>query len=128
VFQEARLNIPVKKMVSGDEKLDDNMYEALKADDHPEISFRLLTDSIISFSRDSMKLNATGMLSVAGKEKEIDMTLLLIQSSTDTLTIEGSKELLMSEFGIDPPSMMLGLLKTDDKIVIHFQLHILPQR
>ena len=115
-------------MVSGDEKLDDNMYEALKADDHPEISFRLLTDSIISFSRDSMKLNATGMLSVAGKEKEIDMTLLLIQSSTDTLTIEGSKELLMSEFGIDPPSMMLGLLKTDDKIVIHFQLHILPQR
>jgi hypothetical protein len=37
---------------------------------------------------------------------------------------EGTTELLMSEFEIDPPSPALGLVKVDDKIVVNFNYNV----
>lgn len=122
-FQQADLTIPVKKLLSGNEKLDNNMYDALKTDDYPNITYHVTADSIISEAKkESLTVKTTGKLSVAGKENTIDMIVTFSKSSDSTFTIKGSKELLMTDFGIDPPSMMLGLLKTDNKIVIRFEL------
>ena len=38
------------------------------------------------------------------------------------IVLEGSKALLMSSYGIKPPSMFLGTLKTNDQVVIDFRL------
>ena len=39
LFREVRISIPVRNLKSGNEKLDDKMYDALGADDHPAIEF-----------------------------------------------------------------------------------------
>ena len=128
LFRQAELKIPVKKMNSGNEKLDDKMYDALKADDHPDITFRLTSDTTVSGTlKDTLKVNASGILSVAGKENPVELSFSLVRDQDNTVSIKGSKELLMSDFGIEPPSMMLGLLKTEDKVVIHFDLRLRSQ-
>jgi len=122
LFQQVEVTIPVKMMLSGNEKLDNNMYGALKVEDHPTITYQMTRDSIISVSKDSITVRTTGKLAVAGKEKVIDMLVTILKNPDSTLSIKGSKELLMTEFNIEPPSMMFGLLKTDNKVVIHFAL------
>ena len=123
LFQHADITIPVKKMLSGNEKLDNNMYDALKADDYPNIIFHLTKDSIISnANKDSLIIGTAGTLAVAGKEKNIEMTVAFLKHHDGTLGIKGSKELLMTDFDIEPPSMMFGVVKTDNKVVIRFDL------
>ena len=121
-FYHVEITIAVKKMLSGNEKLDNNLYDALKADDHPDITYQITDDSVISAGKDSLTVRAAGKLAVAGKEKAIDMVVTVRKNQDGALTIKGSKELLMTDFDVDPPSMMLGLLKTDNAVVIHFNL------
>jgi hypothetical protein len=126
-FYSVEIIIPVKKMRSGDEKLDNNLYEALKAEDHPDLIYRMTDDSVIAGGRDSLTLQTTGTLVVSGKEKVIEMTVTIYKIHDSTLSISGKKELFMTDFDVDPPSMMLGLLKTDNKVVIAFDVLIRRQ-
>ena len=128
-FEQVEITIPVKRLLSGNEKLDNNMYEALKANDYPNITYRMISDSLISsVEKDSMTLKTTGKLSVAGKEKVVDIIITAIKKQDNTLSIKGSQEFLMTDFEVAPPSMMLGLLKTDNKVVIHFDVQLKPQQ
>jgi len=122
-LHKAEIAIPVRKLLSGNEKLDDNMYDALKADDHAIITYQMISDSILSGSgADSLILATNGILAVAGKENVVSMIVTFINRQDGTFGLRGSKEMLMTDFGIDPPSMMFGVLKTDNKIDIHFDL------
>jgi hypothetical protein len=38
------------------------------------------------------------------------------------LTVTGELPLLMTDYGITPPKAMLGMLKTDPKIVVAFEV------
>jgi hypothetical protein len=40
------------------------------------------------------------------------------------LQVRGTRELLMTEFGIKPPTMFMGMLKTDDKVTIKFEVQL----
>ncbi len=124
-FRQAELTIPVKEMHSGNAKLDDKMYDALGADDHPNILYRLTGDTIVAGSRaDTLTLLTSGILSVGGKEKVIELPLVLTRDRDSTVHVRGRRDLLMTDFGIEPPSMMLGLLKTDDKVIISFDVRL----
>ena len=127
LFRQVTISIPVKSLHSSDEDLDNNMYEALMADDYPSIRYRLTSDSIMpGATSDSLTIKTIGQLTVAGKEKTIDMIVTVRSAGDSTFRIRGMKELLMTDFGITPPSMMMGLLKTDNKIVISFDLLTQP--
>ena len=121
-FLQADITIPVKKLSSGNEKLDDKMYDALEADDNPNITYHLTSDSITFINKDTCTIKLTGTLTVAGKQKSIEMTATLLKHQNNSVNIRGSKELLMTDFGVEPPSMMFGLLKTEDKVIIRFDL------
>ena len=51
----------------------------------------------------------------------IDMNVRASEAP-EGIVLEGSKALLMSSYGIKPPSMFLGTLKTNDQVVIDFRL------
>ena len=38
--------------------------------------------------------------------------------------IDGEQPLLMTDFGVKPPSMFLGTVKTQDRIVVKFHLEL----
>ena len=38
----------------------------------------------------------------------------------------GQHPMLMSDFGMDPPSAMFGQLRTADEVVVHFDLVVAP--
>lgn len=129
IVQFVEINIPVRSLLSGNESLDDNLYDALNADDFPDIIYRSTGDTLLSQpKRDSLVLRTTGKLAVAGKENIIEMNGTLTIHPNRTISVKGSKELMMTDFGIEPPSMMLGVLKTDDKVVIRFELILQSQQ
>jgi polyisoprenoid-binding protein YceI len=103
------------------------MYESLKAEEYPNIKFLLgFPDSAIgtgSFYSDSTQ-KLYGKLTVAGKEKTIDLEVAVQKMGNKIVGVHGKKTLLMTEYGIEPPTFMLGILKTGNEVSIEFNLQL----
>jgi hypothetical protein len=59
---------------------------------------------------------------MAGAEKPISVELTAKRGAAGTWQVTGSKTLLMTEWGIKPPSLMLGTMKVRDPVTIRFDL------
>jgi len=109
--------IPATSLSSPKEGVDKNMYKALKTEQYPDITFRLARFE----ARDNVPgpRRAIGVLTIAGVEREV--TLLITTKRTGgTLSVHGSLDLLMTDYGVTPPKAMLGMLKTDPKVTVTF--------
>lgn len=114
------LTIPVEAMKSEKNGLDKNMYKALKAAENPNIIFRLATPPVPS-GAEGTSFRVAGELELAGRVQPIEVDVRASETP-DGIVLEGSKALLMSDFGIKPPSMFLGTLKTADRVVVEWRL------
>jgi polyisoprenoid-binding protein YceI len=111
--------IPTTSLSSPKEGIDKNMHKALKAQEHQEITFRLLR--IVPGNGAPGTLSAVGMLQIAGVEREVTLALKTARAGSD-LSIKGELALLMTDYGIVPPKAMLGMLKTDPKVTVTFEV------
>ena len=107
--------IRTTSLASPKEGIDKNMHKALKAAEFKDIAFRLLRLEA------KPVLRAIGLLKIAGVEREIAIDLKTAATAT-ALTITGDVPLLMTDYGIAPPKAMLGMLKTDPKIIVTFEV------
>lgn len=110
--------IPAATLASDKEGLDKNMRKALKVNEHPDITFRLLRLE----PRDAAPgaLRGVGVLTIAGVSREVSLALTTTRRDGG-LAVHGEVALLMTDFGITPPKAMLGMLKTDPKVTITFE-------
>jgi polyisoprenoid-binding protein YceI len=117
------IEVPVAALDCRNGTMNEHMRKALKAADNPVIRYRM-TSREIAPRADSSGLTAklTGTLSMAGREREIEMTADAVQEANGRYRVTGSEELRMTEFGIKPPSLMLGTLKVHDKVVVRYEV------
>jgi hypothetical protein len=109
--------VPAATLSSPKEGLDKNMHKALKAAEHPDITFRLLR---LDGVEPSGAMRGVGVLKIAGVERQVTLALKTVRAAT-SLTVTGEVQLLMTDFGIAPPKAMLGMLKTDPKVTVTFE-------
>jgi polyisoprenoid-binding protein YceI len=102
-------------LTSPKDGLDKNMHKALKVTEFPEIVFRLN-----KLEGKGAALKAIGVLKIAGVEKEVTFEVKAVAMPA-TLTVSGAVPVLMTDYGIAPPKAMLGMLKTDPKIIVKFE-------
>jgi len=53
-------------------------------------------------------------------EREVVLDLTTVRHDA-TLTVKGTLDLLMTDYGIKPPTAMLGMLKTEPKVTVTFE-------
>ena len=121
-LQNFELQLPVNTFTSEKDGLTKQMFKAMKADKHPTITFRL-NGYTVEPAAAGFTIKPTGTLTVAGVEKPVDM-VLEVKEQAGGLHVRGSRDLLMTDFGIKPPTMFMGMLKTDDKVTIKFELQL----
>ena len=109
--------IPAASLTSPKDGLDKNMHKALKVKEHAEIVFRLVR---LDPGAAEGTLRAVGMLAVAGVEREIAFDLMATRAGA-SLTVTGEVPIVMTDFGIEPPKAMLGMLRTDPKVTVRFE-------
>ena len=112
------ISVPALKLSSPKEGLDKNMHKALKAQEHPDITFRLLR---LEPGTAPGAFRGIGVLRVAGVEKEVALDITT-KALDGAMSVKGEVQLLMPDFGIAPPKAMLGMLKTDPKVKVTFEV------
>jgi polyisoprenoid-binding protein YceI len=119
------LAIPVKALSSGEGGLDDNLRKALKADKNPTIEFRMTSYDVTAPSAPggAAALNLKGELRVAGVDRTVEIDVD-VKSVAGGLRITGSKVLSMTDFKVEPPVLMLGMIRTGNQVTIRFELEL----
>jgi len=121
---DTRFSFRTKSIVSDYRLMDKKTYEALKAEEYSAIHFRIANDKEIYRSDSGFSGKVTGYLSIAGVTKEIDVPFSGKILENGQVEVEGTVPLKMSEFNIDPPTALMGALKTDDEVWISYSLKL----
>jgi hypothetical protein len=110
--------IAAASLSSPKDGLDKNMHKALKVKEHADITFRLTR---IEAGKTAGTLQAIGTLRIAGVSREVALPLKT-ERAAEGLKVTGELPLLMTDYGITPPKAMLGMLKTDPKVDVTFEV------
>ena len=118
--QAATLTIPVEEFDCPDEEMIEHLLEALRVDEFPEITFRLE-----GYEANSQGAVTTGTLTMLDATEEVSFPLSLTPSGSGA-QIEGELALDMTTYSVEPPVVMLGLLRVRPRIRIQFSGIITP--
>jgi polyisoprenoid-binding protein YceI len=121
-IKSLQVNIPCKELKSEKKsgKMDKKIYEALKIEKHPNITFDLIRITAMPTEANGNMMNALGTLTIGGYSKEETLNVLVKVTDSNTINFSGSKKIKMTDFKISPPTAMMGMLKTGDDIEIKF--------
>ncbi|WP_286748125.1 YceI family protein [Roseivirga sp. UBA1976] len=114
-IKEARVTLKAKDLKSGKKGMDKNAYKALYAEKYPIIEFRLQNLSIDETGRGK----ALGTLFLAGTSREVSFTVEL-QYTEGILEVTGRTAFRLTDFNIEPPTALMGTIKTGDDVTIEF--------
>lgn len=112
--------VVIKEISCGDSTMDGKLREALKAGEHPRITF-VLSSYEATVEGSSAVIHAAGVLTIAGVAKTVVLTGTANRTG-DHVQGRGSVALRMTDFGVSPPTALVGVLRTHDEITIRFDV------
>jgi polyisoprenoid-binding protein YceI len=119
----ARVNIEAGSIEGSEGKrMNSKIYEALDIKNHPQISFLLREVNSLTENPGTFKLETNGVLTVAGVSRSIPMVVHGRVMNNGDLEFSGSQKILMSDHRINPPTALLGALKTGDEIILNYKV------
>jgi polyisoprenoid-binding protein YceI len=119
-----RFTAKVESIESGKGKMNSKIYDALKEEEYPEITFELTEATLVDSLKDNDRINLdiTGTLNVAGVENTISFPVEGMQIAADAYRFDGTYSLEMEDYDVDRPSAMLGTIKAGGTVDISFSL------
>ena len=118
--QAAALTVPVSAFVCPEEEMREHLLEAMRAEEFPEITFRLE-----GYEASGQGAVATGSLTILDDTRSVSFPVSLTPSGSG-VQIEGELGLDMTTYGVEPPVVMLGLLRVRPQIRIEFSGTVMP--
>lgn len=123
--QKAVLNLDVKirpeNMDCANNTMNEHMRKALKADANPVIEFKLTSYELFG-GNDKMAGRLNGTLKLGGVEKPITLDAVGNATPEGALHVTGAYPLLMTDYGLKAPSLMMGAMKVNPKVKVNFDL------
>jgi polyisoprenoid-binding protein YceI len=116
------VNIATKsiKSVKNSGLMDSRTHETLKADKFPNITYSVTKIGSVQQNGNETTVTLNGSLTVGGTAKPTDLTVKMKVLPNGDIEIKGTRKILMSTYGIKPPSFMLGALKVGDEVSLDF--------
>ena len=118
--QTATLSVPVNGFDCPEEEMREHLLEAMRADEFANITFRLEGYEVAG-----RQARATGSLTILDATEPVTFPVSLSPSGGD-VTIAGELRLDMTTYGVEPPVVMLGLLRVRPQITIQFDGLVSP--
>lgn len=107
--------------------MNNKIYKAVKCDVHPFITYEQSSPAKLkAVEKGQYKLLSKGKVSIAGKEKEIEVEVMAYLKD-GVLTFKGEKPMKLSDFEIEPPSALFGQIETKDDITVNFTVNYVAQ-
>ena len=123
--QKAVLTLDVKVLPKNldcaNNTMNEHMLKALKADKNPSIEFKLASYEMFA-TGDKVTGKLNGTLKLGGVEKAITLDAVGNATPDGALHVTGAYPLLMTDYDLKAPSLMMGAMKVNPKVKVNFDL------
>ncbi len=99
----------------GNGTMNGHLRKALRSETSPRISYRISSYDVTPAGARRVKLNGT--LEIAGTEKPVSIDATA-SNEAGRLRVKGSKQIRMTDFGVPPPTLMMGTMKVHDPVTV----------
>ena len=123
IYLEIRIQVDGRE--GGRDRMNRDLQNALKSDQYPEIIFRFGSAEILELpvnAEDPYILYVDGTLTAGGETREIGFEAKGFYLSGSRMRATGSSHIRMTDFNIEPPTALLGLVQADDNLTVNFDL------
>jgi hypothetical protein len=114
--------VPAESLKSENKSLDKNSYKALKTAKYANISFTAATVTVKPAGSTNYLLTAKGRLTISNVTKDVVLTATGVMNADKSITYSGTYKLKMTDYNVEPPSLMMGAIKTGDLVTVTFNL------
>ena len=115
------VRVPTAQLDCKNGKMNSHMLKALKAAENPEIAFALKSYELTT-AASNVNVTLTGDLTLGGVTKTITLNAKASPADNGALKVTGTKDITLSEYGLKAPTLMMGTLKVEDVVQVHFNL------
>ena len=115
------VTVPAEKLDCRNGTMNEHMRKAIKAKEFPTVVFRA-TSYDLARTSESVGVTLNGSLTLGGVEKAITVQAQAKPGADGALIVAGTRQVRMSEFGLKPPTLMLGTMRVDEKITVGFEV------
>lgn len=119
------LTVPTMKLDCDNGTMNGHMRKALDAEKHAAITFTL--DRYELAAGDTARGTLEGTLLIKGVTKPITLPVEFQRGTDGALRVTGTYALKMTDWGVKPPKLMLGTLKVNEMVAVHFDLMLATQ-
>jgi len=117
------LDVTAKEIKSGKSTIMDRlMWKTLNVTQHANITYALTSAEVVAQTDEGYTLNTMGELTLAGETKEIQMEVIGSMGDDGQMHFVGQYPLLLTDYGMTPPTAMFGALRTGDEVIVKFDL------
>jgi polyisoprenoid-binding protein YceI len=130
-LQSIDLSIPVSSLKSTEGSgMDNTMYDALNLKKFPAISYHLTKATLKnppSGDKTAYRFDTVGQLVISGNTHPVNLDLVVTPAGDGKLTIATEVSFKMSDWGVTPPTAMLGMVKSGDQITVNITWQLTRQ-
>jgi polyisoprenoid-binding protein YceI len=118
--QAATITVPLQAFTCPEAEMREHLLEAMRATEFPQITFRL-----DGYQPGGQGAVANGSLTILDRTQPVSVPLTLTPGAGG-VQIQGELPLDMTTYGVEPPVVMLGLLRVRPQIRIEFTGVVTP--
>ena len=115
------LTVPVMSIDCDNGTMNGHMRNALDAKMHPTITFELRSYDLMK-AAENVAVTLSGTLTIHGESQPVTIQAIAVGAAEGALRLTGLYELNMKEYGVKPPSLMLGTMNVREKVKVRFDL------
>lgn len=115
------VDFPVAKLECKNGTMNEHMRKALKATEHPVIRFQLTSYDVTKAS--AVNGTLVGTLQLGAQTRPLTVPVQFAPGENG-LRVTGKVPVKMTEWGIKPPTLMLGSIKVGESVTVNFDLQL----
>jgi len=110
--------MPAESLKSDHSSMDKNAYKSLKTDKNANITYTLTSATLLPDGT----VKCQGKLTIAGVTADAELVATTKVNADKSIAVKGTRKISMKDFNIDPPTFMMGTIKTGNDLTLQFDV------
>lgn len=129
-LKRVQVRVPVSALKCGRAQMEKSLRHALKADTAAGTTYITATFEAVrdgSDTANALTVSTAGALAIAGRENPVKMDVGTTRLADGTIEAQGTVPILMSDYGIEPPTALFGALRAGNRVLVKFAMKLGPE-
>lgn len=126
MFRNSAVRIDVQQFDCHHKFITVDLKKTLKASQYPYLRIHFMSIEDLTWVQEGATVRGQLIIELAGVRKPVDIEYKVLHGQGGRFRLNGSKHLRLTDFHLQPPSKLAGLIRINEDIRVNFELQFRP--